>query len=213
MKKRLRKGQVPPRRGSGSWHYFQPGYEKPINGHSRANMIDEIGKFRLANGLEFGDPEKDLEDYICTNWPRTCTEDYSDRTPEDDLKELVETTNRTNLESIRLESKLFAHSKSTRWETIISAAEAEERAKTCAACPSNRAFSTLTGCHGCVVDLTRMHTILVEGKKVKPKTGWCSSVLADTRSMQFIPKEGLERQIERAAQDAPGECWLRKLKS
>lgn len=201
MKQKLRKGMIPPR----GHHYIQDG--TMIKGYSAANIVDKIGQFRIANQIDYGNPQEDYEAYLCSEFPRLCAPSYDEGEAEamaDDTPSQVPA-----LDEVRRWAKLTAYRRS-KWGQLETTETAEARSQTCSTCPLHKEIRSLSLCNPCISELDRQSVLLREGRKLNTNPGYCSATFQDNRSAVFLPKAGLERSLERVEETVP-ECWLRTL--
>src|ERR1700738_2494654 len=59
---------VPP---DGGWHYYEKdGYK--IQSDSHKNLVDSVRTYRIQNNLPLGNPEAEVDKYLCGKWPHLC---------------------------------------------------------------------------------------------------------------------------------------------
>jgi hypothetical protein len=198
--------RIPPRNAKAPnaiWHYIQPGFERPIEGHSLLHLLKNIIAFRIDNTLDVGDPEKDVEDYIRSKWPHMAP--VPREVPDSEIRKSPQ---RTLLDQIRATNK--------RWSFnpdhigLVDAATADARAKICSQCGENVKINSVTSCAPCVSDLDRTNVILTNNHQTESKVQYCKSLHHDNRTAAWMPKERLEHSLKRVEQ-APSHCWLNKL--
>lgn len=179
------------------WHYIQPGYSRPVEGFSLADLIKNLIEFRIANNLDIGRPEEDVEDFIRLNWPGLAT-----RTPDAPTVDGRKKP-RTLLDEIRLTNKLWSKGE-TKFERKD---EAERRALICEKCPRNVKIQRVTSCSPCVAQLNRDAVILSGNRKTGRKIAFCKGLRHDNRVAVWLPKEKLSQSMKRISA-APRQCWL-----
>lgn len=201
--KRFVFGNIPPL-AEGGFHYPQAlpsGSTEIISGSTRDEVIASLQNFRFANGIDVGDPQREVDSYLCGRWPRFCSEE--DATVADETRDNKNLRQRTT----NWKSNRYAQSDSS--DPLVSDEIAEKRAATCETCPKNQ--DNRSGCPPCVVDNDRVLFMLREGRNVKnsESLGGCDVCGQDNRTAVFFPDSSLK--YANAYQDQfPDFCWLKK---
>ncbi len=200
------------------WHYFQPGYDKPLVAHSEGEMLKVIEDFRIANDLPMGDPAVDLENYrrhLNTRLPRQPRGIVRGKTPAPPAgraalvrtkPQIKRADQRTFIDKIRTWVKL---QKNRKW-TPVEPEVANARAAICVSCPKNEALKKTTLCSPCISAVKRDIVILTNNKKVDARLGACRAVNQANSIAVLAPKEELGRSLQLVDETIP-ECWLRSL--
>lgn len=194
------------------WTFYQEGWDVPVTGHSRANLLDNILRFRLDNGLDVGQPEEELENQLRYRhpgfYPQTREVNITD--------EALDKKARSALDEVRLTNKLWTkfdtdQAKAGKRAQRVRRDEAEARAEVCAACPANTKVSGITSCSPCVANLNREALILSSNQRTKQTNlAFCASLLHDNRVAVWMPKEALGRSLSKINAETPALCWLRE---
>lgn len=190
----------------GGWHFIQlvQGNRHKIEADTYEDLLDTVFQFRMDNGIEIGKIKKDVEDFICHNFPRWC------QTFEVDVQDLED-------EMVLKYGDNYVHS-IIRWgESIermlndnprlelVPKPIADERAKACVECPMNQDYEGR--CPKCTAKAKRIFTIIRENKSSHywKKLRGCSCFNHDNHTASFLPKDML-----RASDKAPDRCWVNK---
>ena len=137
---------VPP----GGFHYTEThdGISIKIESDSVEATAEALLRYRVNNGIPPGDPQKDVFDYICKNWPHFChnTDPYNktvgrEQSPDENLSRRM---------TVWM-TKLWNSGP----DNSVTQAEAERRAAICAVCPQNQDYRP-GGCGGCIDGIERL---------------------------------------------------------
>lgn len=187
----------------GGWHYKCDAYRIPHKGElpNPKEVISGIMTYRLENNLPVGDPEGDLEEYVCANFPAWCR-----RAPGEPIP--VQTQQGTrNVDLVLMWANEF-YTKVGRLQ-LVPQKEADERAAICASCPLQMDWAN--DCPPCVTSAQRLMAILRQGKDtIEGNLGGlrgCHAHGWDNRTAVHIDKQHLPPQ---ANPNAPAQCWMRK---
>lgn len=137
---------IPP----GGFHYIERhnGVEIKIESHSHHAVAEALLKFRLNNGIAPGNPQQDVNDYVCKNHPHFCTHEdepyLSSVAPPSREQHLSRRVAQWMVELF----KLGSNNETTQ-------ARANERAAICAVCPMNKDFVP-GACGPCVESTNRL---------------------------------------------------------
>lgn len=190
---------VPP----GGFHYIEQinGRELKLESTSVESVQELLLRYRLNNGLPVGNPQQDVVDYICNNWPHFCTdatEPYL--TPANPMPREAHLSRRVSDWTVKL------------WElgakNEISAQEADRRASICAACPLNADYHG-GACGPCVESLERLGFIWLRSRATRfdDKLGGCRACGQFNKLGVQAGKLPDMSDEDRAALDP--KCWRR----
>jgi hypothetical protein len=189
----------------GGWHFIsKDGYRIPLKSElpGPRDVIDAMVSYRLENNLPVGDPEGDLEEYVCNAYPTWCRRESGAPRP---IQE------RPNLRNVDLvigwANELYT--KVGRLQ-LIPQKEAEERATICKACPKQMDWAR--DCPNCVTSAQRLLNILRQGKdtavaQTADAVRGCSIYGWDNRTACHLDKQHLPQQPNPGA---PAECWMNR---
>ena len=197
MSKRLKDTLFTP---EGGWRYEQPQTGQFFKTITKRDLILAVRKHRMKAGLEVGNPEQDIEEYLCAKIaPGKCVEDS-------DIPLSVK-------EGFDLSDvKSFADSvyRTIKNGGVVSQAEAFRRAQICLSCHLN---TTVKGCTGCSGIATLIFNMM--GAKTTPydaqlkQCGACGCPLA---AKIWITRKDLEskQQVQKAMGSYPEHCWMKQ---
>jgi hypothetical protein len=184
-------GMVPPT----GWHYHQS--DNRIGAHDYPSLVKAVENYRAENHLPSGDPEGDINSYICSNWPTFChgvdmvtVTAVQSATPATDLMNDIQTWAKNLMDSKKVIN-------------FVSDDVAEQRTRTCLDCKHN--VNWRGGCSSCVVSTERLCASVRQARdtKMSPVLGGCAMMRHDNRTAIFLEKEMLAK-----CSDLPHNCWL-----
>lgn len=186
----------------GGWRYKGDGYSIPPKGGltSAQKLLDQLIDYRLQNGVPLGNPIKDIEDYICGQYPDFCHRDnHSPKTGKQDLS-----TGPTLMERVLIWAQSVMTKK--KWD-VMDKAEAERRASICKHCQFNTPYAT--GCQSCGSRAKMLSVQLRKGHKLEDSLDAnlkaCSLHGHECKAGVWLDK-GLLPALKN---EAPENCWLR----
>jgi hypothetical protein len=186
----------------GGWHYAQADYRIPLKGElpSAKAVLDALLKHRLENNLPVGNPEGDLEAYVCEKFPTWCRRgDTVVPPPIHPIRRNVDLV-------IGWANQLYVHVGRL---TLVPQKEAEARAAICVRCPMQMRWAN--ECPPCVTSAQRLLTILRQGKDTPQgpsgTLNGCACHGWDNRTAVHLDAVHLPPQ---ANPTAPAECWVRR---
>jgi hypothetical protein len=193
---RPRSSTVPPT----GYHYLQVSRlgETRIEGSSFEDVAGQVLKYRVANGLDLGDPLTEVFDYVCQKWPHFC----------DDLSpKVVEPKQGANLSpqmSTRVLEWLARQADArVREQPFVTETETQRRSEICLNCPNNVRW-TDSGCGPCINRATQLGYLL-RGGTTSPYAalGACKVIGQDNvtaaRVNNLLPHN--------LADQLPDQCW------
>jgi hypothetical protein len=184
-------GMIPP----SGWHYIDG--DARITGSTYDDLIKSVEHYRAENHLPSGDVVGDVNSFICSNWPTFCH--GVDMVSVTSVNPATASTELMN--DIQTWAKNLLHSNKPH---IMATDElAEERAKTCRACPHNKNWRG--GCSSCISATERITASIRQGRDTASSAvlGGCEIMRHDNRSAIFFDKEHLVK-----AANLPNNCWL-----
>jgi hypothetical protein len=187
----------------GGWHKPEVDrlgrqFPQPVRAATYELLIMAVAKFRADNSIPVGDPKKDVDDYICTAFPRMCHDFKSDASVTIAIPQAVTLTDRMLQ---KMEKQLENHSE----ERLELKQEATRRADICRGCQFNVRWNT--GCGACFEAVNRMSATLRMGRHA-PRD-------RDLRACRILQHENrsavwLRLDYIGTSSDLPGFCWARK---
>lgn len=185
------------------WHFVSPqGYRIPLKGElpSAKAVIDAIMQYRLENNVPVGDPQADMEAFVCSTYPTYCRPKNQVVPPPNagpkggNVDLIVAWANALYVQVGRL--------------ALVPQKEAEERAATCIRCPMQMDWAS--GCPPCVTSAQRLLSILRQGKDVSTGLSGtlkgCSCYGWDNRTAVHLDLSHLP-PVNPAS---PDFCWVRQ---
>ena len=188
----------------GGWHYKDSvhGYRVPHTGEAPTPKIleDMLQEYRLENQLPVGDIIQDIENYICSNFPRNCT--VGDQPPLT-IAQTQQAPSQTRF--VDLISGWANTLYQRQDKRLIPIAEVEQRSQACLRCPLNQVWEN--DCPQCVTNAQRVLSIIRQGKE---SSQWRR--LHGCRAQGFCTRTAihLEREFLGAvAEGVPDYCWMK----
>lgn len=167
-------------------------------------LIEQITRWRIANGQKIGTPEIEVDRFICTQFPANCHEDTKDR----ELPAHLE-NNRNFLDRVADWISPRFESQPQGGYPLEADSVAEARVSPCASCPRNRAARP--DCPACASAFDEAFSKL---RNLRPKPAncgaqYCSLYAFDCYSAACLPREIVEPDDELRVLSPPA-CWLHK---
>jgi hypothetical protein len=165
----------------------------------------QLLKFRVDNNLPVGDPRKDIQEYVLTNYPAYASS-VSAEAPKVDEDALAK--NQRERVSVwasnRYAMRAGGHTE------LEPRQVAEDRAAVCESCPHNQPF--VDDCHSCVEHLSRTLFLLRQGGTTgnAGKLFACDITGQDNLTAAYLPEKMLAHR-KKFASELPDYCWLTKL--
>lgn len=183
----------------GGWKYEQPETGMVFRNMIRAKLVIDVKNHRMQKGIEVGNVEADIEDFICRNQrPGVCVEGEVTAVKKSGF----------NVNDVRSFGESVAHIlKSGR---VVAPSEADRRARICADCPMN---DTLAGCSACSGIATFIFSLLGSRKTASDKhLKSCGACGCPLKAKVWITKGDLEQkqQIQAAMDIYPSHCWMKQ---
>lgn len=193
-------GVVPPL-DAGGFHFNQNipgGMIRNITASTKDELIREVLKFRVDNSLEIGNPELEIDEYLCGLWPHLCA-NLLPRPADESPKGKTQRQRTTNWRYNR-----YAQAQGI--EKRESQEVADARAEICAGCEYN--VDNKDNCSPCVAANDKALFVLRGGKSTKMKVGGCAILGQDNETAAFLPQELLTYKKQYQDQ-LPSYCWLK----
>lgn len=191
-------GQLPP----GGWHL--PVMEDVVlEAPTKDLLIKMVFDWRLRNGYAPGDVEKDIDDFVCSQWPKYCG-----NTPNE-----IATENK----GVDLDKRVASYAASVARNMprggyeVTPTLQAVERAKICTACSSNLLWKK--GCGSCS-NSTENLLYQVRGMRSVPgetALGACNITGNELKTDVWLDTQRLSEESP-LKEALPQNCWkLREL--
>jgi hypothetical protein len=170
-----------------------------ITGDDHDNLIQKVTSYRIDNSIPLGNPEEDVDAYICGRWKNYCASS-PDRVP------VAATKPRTFRERVTSwAANRYEHAGAI---ALVSQETADARAAICAECPFNSTWRT--GCAPCIEVTDRTLVMIRQARTAKPSTLGCMVAGQDNPTAVWLPKEHLKHSTKYSA-DLYEKCWMLKL--
>lgn len=164
-------------------------------------LVKEIINWKTQNGMPIGDPDKQIDDYVCSKWPSYC--------------------NVTNEESKLIQKNSDMLTKVNGWAALtmrdtpaggyqlVDQSVATNRCKICIDCPFNKAWRS--GCGNC---MKATDTILIRLRQLRKimldeSLMGCAINGFDNRTAVHLPLSAL-KLTEEKLQSIPQNCWIKQ---
>jgi hypothetical protein len=177
-----------------------------LRAKSHPELLDLMFDYRMRNNIALGDPERDVSDWYCPQYPRFCTPEPSDTDPS-----ALRTSSEPMLNRVSRWASMTAHRMPRGGFPLVAPAAAESRALICAACPKQDS-SWRGACGGCSATTL---AILQQLKSLKKTTkdgnlGACSIAGWANLVAVWLPTDALEiTDAQKAA--LPAACWRKAI--
>jgi hypothetical protein len=206
---------VPP----GGWHVPVPESDEPLRADSHDDLVQVLTRYRIDNNLPMGNPESEIDNYICNAWPHVCGASSLVRSEgEDDKPPLAygQPIKRRLIDRIAG----WAANRYSRLGCVqlVSNEEAERRSGLCVGCPKNiikwRENAT-RDCAPCAERIQALDVLLYKirrGEKVEreKQLGACLQFGHENQSAVHLSEDML-RHRKHYTTGAPEFCWLLKM--
>jgi len=165
-------------------------------------LIKAIGDWRTQNGIPVGDPERDLDNYVCSKWPTYCR-------PEEEEQKAV-STNQNMYRHVNAWAAIMLRNIPAGGYDLVDQKTAEERVKTCITCPFNKAWRK-----DCVPCMKSTDTILIRLRQLRKITldddvMGCAINGFDIKTAVHLPDSAFQMTAETKAK-LPQNCWLNNI--
>jgi len=184
---------------------------EPIRGSTFRELLDNLVKFRVDNGLAIDTVQEDAIQYICGKYPHMCCPSnahvmYSSAAHSREPSQDNESKSKLPLTAkmlLWLESTLENASNHNR-DSLVSKSEAQRRADICRACPFNKPWNN--SCSSCRDAASRLGTILRDGQDVirGRQLGVCEIHGHDNRTAVWLKSAKFKPSTSQ-----PATCWIK----
>lgn len=178
----------------GGFHYKENGKVIVEEAESYLDLISKLARYRAANQLPLGDPQADVDRYICTNFPNMCG---GRAPPPEEGVDPVELSYGVPVKKTPRERVMqWAANRMQKSGQIefVDREEADRRAVICQACPMRRTWDEpIEGCPGCVAYVEEAKSYLVR-------------IRANKETLSALVNDG--RMCDVAGHDLETACWL-----
>jgi hypothetical protein len=204
-------GVIPP----GGWHFVEQGIR--LEGESRDALIKTLHDYRLNNALPIGEPERDVDTFICTSFPNLCGGNVSRTLDADEPTKVYGVPVRRRISERVGSWTANRYSKLGSIHTV-EREEAERRSNICINCPQNDnkwREKVTKDCPPCKERLERLDSTLFQvrqGKSVvrEKLLGACTCAGQDNATAVWLPAKQLQH-ARHYLNDLDPTCWMRNL--
>lgn len=199
----------------GGYHYEENGKMVVEEAASYEDLIAQLAQYRAANGLPLGDPQYDIDKYICSKFPNMCGGRMPDPEEGVDPIELSygKPVKRTPRERVMQWAANRMHSATIEF---VDKEVAENRAEICGSCPMRRPWNdAIEGCPGCADYVQQAEVNLFKiraGRKTTAQIGghMCDIAGHDLETACWLEEPALRHRRNYRGQ-FPDACWLKDL--
>lgn len=194
---RIIQGRVMP----GGWHVMtdnKVGGKTRIDGDTLPDVLEHLISYRLDNVIPLGDPLKDIEEYVCGNWPDFCHKVFGATVVVN--VNLPSQPTRTLLDRIII--WIEAQTKNLSPEVLVTRDEAQRRAEICERCPMNVKWKE--SCSTCNENISRLVSVMRLGQSLPrdKKLLACSAFGHENRAAVWLKRERIG-----SVANLPSNCW------
>lgn len=188
---------VPP----GGWRYTQPETGFEFSASTLRVLVSKVREHRAANGLPEGDPQADIEAFVCAQLPLGA-ESCQAETP-GDIGDIALKT-RFTMDDVKRFVQAAISAMGGRG--LVEPEEAEARAHVCAACPLNM---TVKGCWRCA-GLADWIFRLIGSRRTAhaSRLNQCGVCGCSIKAKIWLPLDVAQQLSE--PYKFPSWCWLKK---
>jgi hypothetical protein len=201
----------------GGWHYNEGTKMIVEEAESYVDLIEKLSRYRAANGMALGDPQGDIDRYICTAFPNMCGRKPA--APEEGVDPVELSYGKPLKKSPRERVMQWAVNRMQRSGQIefVDREVAEGRALVCRKCQARRQWNEpIEGCPGCQTYVEEAEAMLVKlrANKTTPVIGieghCCDIAGHDLETAVWLEEPALRHRKNYEGQ-FPWFCWLKDL--
>lgn len=202
----------------GGYHYKENGKMIVDEAESYVDLIKKVSEYRAFNGLPLGDPQRDIDNYICTNFPNMCGRHAPDP---DEGVDVVEKSYGVPVQKTPRERVMqWASNRMQKSGQIefVDAEEADRRAAICNACPKKRQWNeAIEGCPGCAIYVEQAESNLIKLRANKATAyvlnlygDMCDIAGHDLETACHLEEPALRHRRNYEGK-FPDHCWMKDL--
>jgi hypothetical protein len=203
----------------GSWHYKENGKKLVEEAESYEDLINKLAEYRAINGLPLGNPQRDIDNYICKNFPNMCGR--SAASEEEGVDKVELSYGQPVIKTPRERVMQWAANRMQKVGQIsfVDPEEADRRAGICDECPKKiRWNAPIEGCPGCQVYVEEASTMLVKIRANKRLTETensleghsCAVAGHDLETACWLEEPALKHRKNYTGK-FPSFCWMNEL--
>ena len=202
----------------GQYHYEENGKMIVEEAESYVDLIDKLARYRASNHLPLGDPQSDVDRYICTKFPNMC----GGRVPtQDEGVDPVELSYGVPIRKTPRERVMqWTANRMQRSGQLefVDQETADARALICFGCRMRRRWNEpIEGCPGCQAYVEQIESDLVRIRRNKETESaavnaghMCDISGHDLETACHLEESALRHRKNYIGQ-FPAFCWLKKL--
>jgi len=199
----------------GGWHYKERGKMLVEDAINYEDLINMLAGYRATNRLPLGNPQKDIDNYICRNFPNMCGRGPTDPNIEDKVELCY---GQPVIKTPRERVMQWAANRMQKAGQLnrVDMDEATRRGAICAACPLKvRWNEPVEGCPGCQVYVEEAESMLVKIRANKSAGNQLSGLACtvaghDLETACWLEEAGLRHRRNYEGQ-LPQHCWMHDL--
>src|SRR5215469_14164067 len=197
----------------GGWHYKENGKMIVEEAESFTDLIAKLAHYRATNSMPLGDPQADVENYICTNFPNMCGRIA--QPPEEGVDPIELSYGQPVKKTPRERVMQWAANRMQKVGVVefVPMDEAERRALMCAACPMKRQWNEpIEGCPGCQAYVEEIEVMLFKLRAGKHTIIMNDGHMCDVAGHDLEAASWMEEPALRHRRNYEGKfpeiCWL-----
>jgi|SRR5215469_3187880 len=202
----------------GTWHFRENGKMIIEEAVSYEDLINRLAEYRAINGLPLGNPQADIDRYICTNFPNMCG--IPPKVEEEGVDKVELSYGVPVAKSPRERVMQWAVNRMQKAGQLefVDAEEADRRAAICNACPKKIQWNQpIEGCPGCQAYVDEAETKLIKIRANKSSAyvlnlygHSCAVGGHDLETACWLEEAALKHRKNYTGK-FPEKCWLDKL--
>lgn len=170
-----------------------------LRAHTFPDLFELITEWRTRNGVEVGNPQRDVDNYVCSQWPHFCHKESNDGPPPSQR-------GKTMSSRVTTWAILRAREQPPGGYDMVSNDESEKRAQICAKCPLNVAWVGCQNCHQSTLSILSVVRKL-RGTSLDNSLLACEACGHDNRTAVHLPLEILKPMDPQEQNHLPPGCW------
>ncbi len=179
------------------WPYIENG--RKILGGTFDELVKNLTNDRIANQVNLGNPEQDIEAQLCERFPANCFASGPELpSPPSKARTFRE---RVTAWAANRYSKAGAI-------TLVEQDEADRRAAICQECPANQNWKT--HCQPCIESTERTLLLIRQNRKPSLAVLGCAIAGHDNTAACVLPEDALRHRNKYLTELTP-QCWMREL--
>lgn len=170
------------------WHYPQGNFT--VRADTFEDLVEALIQHRLNNKIPVGDVVVDIENYVCSKYPRSCHSTMGNPVP-------LNVSPSKMIDSVmKYANEMYGHS-----HEFVTDTEANRRAEICRNCACNIAWEN--ACATCVGHAKRLLAVIRQNRDVSQhsKLHQCQVTKHDNRTAVWIKNNKTHHKV-------PSNCWM-----